>query len=106
MDHQGYALYFSREPIPTTHNQNFSNIKAYKQVCIIPYPKQRLLEFAQMPPTALEEVESIDMLRILEHGERVMMVECDQPTHSVDMARDIELVERMMQRDPVLARYC
>jgi len=46
------------------------------------------------------------MLRILEHGERVMMVECDQPTHSVDMARDIELVERMMQRDPVLARYC
>ena len=58
-----------------------------------------------MQPTALEEVESIDMLRILEHGERVKMVECDQQTHSVDMLHDVEMVERMMQGDPVLARY-
>ena len=44
MDHQGYALYMSREPIPTTYGSDFTSIKAYKQVCIISYPKHFLLE--------------------------------------------------------------
>ena len=59
MDLNRDAIYFSREPIPTTHNGDFSRIQAYKQVCIIPYPKRYLLEFAEMEPTALEEIESI-----------------------------------------------
>ena len=101
MDHQGYALYFSREPIPTAHGNDFSNITAYKQVCVIPYTKNSLLEFARMEPTRLEQIESIDMLRILEHGRRVMMVECTQRTHSVDIPQDIEIVERLMAQDPV-----
>ena len=105
MDHDGYALYFSREPIPTTHGTDFSSILAYKQVCIIPYPKQFLLEFYQMEATPLEKIESIDMLRILEHGQRVKMVECTQQTHSVDVLADVAVVERMMKGDPVLALY-
>jgi len=105
MDHQGYALYFSREPIPTTHSRSFSEIRAYKQVCIIPFPKRFLLEFARMTPTHLEEVESIDMLRILEHGQRVMTVECNQQTHAVDVPADVTLVESMMQGDLILSRY-
>jgi 3-deoxy-manno-octulosonate cytidylyltransferase (CMP-KDO synthetase) len=105
MDHEGYALYFSREPIPTIHNNDFSSIKAYKQVCIIPYPKQFLLDFARMTPTALEIVESIDMLRIMEHGGRVKMVECFENTHAVDVPSDVTVVERMMEEDPVFARY-
>jgi len=105
MDNQGYALYFSREPIPTTANAGFSSIKAYKQVCIIPYPKRFLLEFIQMEPTSLEETESIDMLRILQRGGRVKMVECTEETHSVDVPQDVVEVERLMQTDPVLARY-
>jgi 3-deoxy-manno-octulosonate cytidylyltransferase (CMP-KDO synthetase) len=105
MDEDGYALYFSREPIPTSHNQDFSTIQAYKQVCIIPYPKQFLLDFANMDPTGLEIVESIDMLRILEHGKRVKMVECDRQTHSVDAPADVPLVESMMKGDPVLSLY-
>ena len=105
MDHEGYALYFSREPIPTTQATPFPEIRAYKQVCIIPYPKRNLIEFAQMEPTGLEQVESIDMLRILEHGGRVKMVECDQQTHAVDVPQDVQVVERLMQGDPVLALY-
>ena len=105
MDPDDYALYFSREPIPTMHNNDFSKIRASKQACIIPYPKQRLLDFANMTPTVLEETESIDMLRILEHGGKVKMVECTQETHSVDVPGDVEVVERMMQTDPVLSLY-
>ena len=105
MDEDGYALYFSREPIPTTHGGDFSKVSAYKQVCIIPYPKRFLLEFAKMKPTPLELSESIDMLRILQHGQRVMMVECTQETHAVDMLRDVAVVEKLMENDPVMARY-
>lgn len=105
MDLRGDAIYFSREPIPTTHNGDFSQIKAYKQVCIIPYPKRYLLEFAEMEPTALEEAESIDMLRILERGRRVNMVECNHPTHSVDVPDDVKIVERMMEGDPLVSQY-
>ena len=105
MDHEGYALYFSREPVPTSHGNDFASIKAYKQVCIIPYPRHFLLEFAGMKPTALEQVESIDMLRILEHGLRVKMVECEDITHAVDVLDDVTVVERLMENDPVLALY-
>lgn len=105
MDRQGYALYFSREPIPTSHGKDFSSIEAYKQVCVIPYPRRFLLEFARMEPTLLEQAESIDMLRILEHGRRVKMVECTQQTHSVDVPQDIGVVERLMARDPVWGLY-
>ena len=105
IDDQGYALYFSREPIPTDHGSNFASIKAYKQVCIIPFTKKSLLEFAEMTPTSLEVAESIDMLRILQHGFKVMMVECTDDTHSVDVLADIDTVERMMQGDPLLPLY-
>lgn len=105
MDEKGYALYFSREPIPTLHGTDFSSIRAYKQVCVIPYRKRYLLEFARMEPTALERAESIDMLRILEHGGRVKMVECHQQTHSVDVPEDVQVVERLMELDPALALY-
>jgi len=105
MDEEGYALYLSREPIPTLHGNNFANIRAYKQVCVIPYPKQFLLDFYHMEPTKLEIVESIDMMRILEHGLRVKMVECTEETHSVDVLADVDVVERLMQNDPVLALY-
>lgn len=105
MDDQGYALYFSREPIPTVHGKDFASIQAYKQVCIIPFTKRSLLEFAGMTPTPLEEAESIDMLRILQHGLRVMMVECTEETHSVDVPQDVVTVERMMAGDPLLDLY-
>ena len=105
MDHLGNGIYFSREPIPTTHGSDFSQVAAFKQVCVIAYPKEFLLEFARMEPTELEISESIDMLRILQHGGRVKMVECSQHTHSVDVPADVDVVERLMANDQVLARY-
>ena len=105
MDHDGYALYMSREPIPTLLGKRFSEIAAYKQVCIIPYPQKALLEFYHMEPTSLEIAESIDMLRIMEHGKRVKMVESTVVTHAVDWIGDVQTVEKLMENDPVLSLY-
>ena len=105
-DKNGFALFFSREAIPTESVKGyFSDIPLYKQVCIIPFRKDFLLKFSELPPTPLEVAESIDMLRILEHGYRVKMVESFHETHAVDTPEDLRMVEQMMASDPLLERY-
>lgn len=95
-DQRGDALYFSREPIP--HRQRARNVAAFKQVCIIPFRRDYLLEYSRMSPTPLEIAESVDMLRILEHGGRVHMVPTAHRTHAVDTPADLRKVEEMMAR--------
>lgn len=105
MDRHGDALYFSREPIPTQRLQGFEKIPVFKQVCIIPFRRDFLLQYARLEPTPLEQAESIDVLRILEHGYRVRLVETDVNTHAVDTPADLALVESLMRRDPLVAQY-
>jgi 3-deoxy-manno-octulosonate cytidylyltransferase (CMP-KDO synthetase) len=106
LDKEGFALYFSREPIPTTARTAFAEgIPAYKQVCIIPFRKEFLLKFAALEPTALEQLESIDMIRVLEYGYRVKMVETEFETQAVDTPDDLSLVEKIMVKDPLFEEY-
>jgi len=99
------ALYFSREPIPTKRQLSFPRIQAHKQVCIIPFRRDFLKVFAALKPTDLEQAESIDMLRALEHGYKVRMVLSDHPTQSVDTPEDLTYVERMMEGDEITKQY-
>jgi 3-deoxy-manno-octulosonate cytidylyltransferase (CMP-KDO synthetase) len=105
MDHAGNALYFSREPIPSQNCVVSKKIRAFKQVCIIPFRRENLFRFLELKPTPLEEVESVDMLRILEHGYKVRLVETGFRTLSVDVPEDIAPVERAMERDPLYPLY-
>lgn len=105
MDRQGDALYFSREPIPTQQLLGFEEIPVFKQVCIIPFRWDLLLQYARLGPSPLEQAESIDMLRFLEHGYRVRLVETDVDTHAVDTPADLALVESLMRHDPLVAQY-
>ena len=105
MDEDGFAVYMSREPIPTRHRMPFGRIPAYKQVCIIPFTKDGLDLFTRLSPTPLEETESIDMLRFIEHGYRVKMVETELSTHAVDTADDLKFVEKLMAGDPLTRTY-
>ena len=94
MNVNGEALYFSRAPIPFMP----ANPAAFKQVCVIPFRAEFLREFARLTPTPLERAESIDMLRILEHGRRVRLVETTVETHAVDTPEDLRLVETLMEK--------
>jgi 3-deoxy-manno-octulosonate cytidylyltransferase (CMP-KDO synthetase) len=97
IDRLGFALYMSREPIPTTAKAPFGEIAAYKQVCVIPFTYACLARFAALAPTPLEITESIDMLRFLENGVRVRMVETEIACQSVDRPADLERVAHMMR---------
>ncbi len=105
IDKEGFALYFSRKPIPTENLVGWGKMPAYKQVCLIPFRRDFLFKYPQLEPTPLEKAESVDMLRILEHGYKVKLIESPYKTHAVDTPGDLKLVERMMESDPLLPLY-
>lgn len=101
----GTALYFSRQPIGLNSAGSFPTGAVRRQVCIIPFRREALLTYAQLTATPLEEAESIDMLRLLEHGYRVHTVTIEDRTYPVDTPADRDSVEELMSDDPVLSRY-
>lgn len=98
-DLRSNALYFSREPIPT--RARGQQIPMGKQVCVIPFRRDFLLEYTRLKPTPLEIAESVDMLRVLEHGGKVRMVPTNHQTQSVDTEEDMRRVEELMRLEGV-----
>ena len=104
VDENSDALYFSREPIPS-RKKGADKVPMRKQVCIIPFRRDYLLKFNGMSEGPLEICESVDMLRILEHGEKVRMIPTKAKTWSVDTPEDLAHVERAMADDDLMGRY-
>lgn len=98
VDINNFALYFSREPIPSW-KKGAKAAPMLKQVCVIPFRRDFLIKFNQLKSTPLEIIESIDMLRVLEHGCKVKMVYSEHDTYSVDTPDDLKNVEKLMQND-------
>ena len=105
MDQSGNALYMSRQPIPTLAKAGFAQTIAHKQVCIIPFRRDLLFRYTNLSPTPLEQLESVDMMRLLEHGYTVKMVPTEFNTQAVDTEADLARVARLMENDPLLSRY-
>lgn len=106
VDKESFALYFSREPIPSRKKWDGKReFKMYKQVCIIPFKRDFLLQFNLWEPTPLERIESIDMNRVLEYGHKVKMVYEEFETYSVDTQEDLKKVEKFMTNDQLVKTY-
>ena len=88
------AVYFSREPIPTRSKGVV--YKGHKQVCVIPFRRDFLIEYTMLAPTSLEIAESIDMLRVIEHGYKVRMAPTKHISYSVDTPEDLIRVQEVM----------
>ncbi|MFH1147702.1 MAG: 3-deoxy-manno-octulosonate cytidylyltransferase [Pseudomonadota bacterium] len=103
-DLNNYALYFTREAVPSW-KKGAKEVPMHKQVCIIPFRRDFLLKFNALRPSPLEAVESIDMLRVLEHGYKVKMVLTERETYSVDTPADLAKVQTLMAKDILMAQY-
>ena len=89
-------LYMSRSTIPLTKNKTM--VKAHKQVCIYAFPKATLKKFSeQTSKTPLEAIEDIEILRFLEMGVTVKMIEVSKSSISVDHPEDVERVENELK---------
>lgn len=104
VDMDNFALYFSREPIPSWR-KGAKDVPMLKQVCIIPFKRDFLLKFNRLKPTILEKVESIDMLRVLGHGFKVKMALTKYQTYSVDTKADLLKVEKFLYKDKLTGEY-
>jgi 3-deoxy-manno-octulosonate cytidylyltransferase (CMP-KDO synthetase) len=98
------AIYFSREPIPS-QKKSMEDVPMLKQICVIPFRRDYLLEFNKTPETPLERIESVDMLRVIESGGGVRMVMTKFPSVGVDTPQDLEVVRELMTDDPLMQKY-
>jgi len=98
VDENDNALYFSRSLIP--YNQKFKDVNVYEHVGLYVYRKQFLLEISKLPQSHLEQIESLEQLRVLEKGYKIKVIETKSDRNagiSVDTPEDLAKVERLIQ---------
>jgi 3-deoxy-manno-octulosonate cytidylyltransferase (CMP-KDO synthetase) len=93
-DAQGYALYFSRSPLPW---QDAEPVHGKRHVGIYAYRVQTLNRFVRWPRSLLEVSERLEQLRAMHHGVRIIMDEAVQRVPAgVDTADDLDAVRRFL----------
>lgn len=110
VDEQGYALYFSRSPIPFFRPMgripsepqfempsNGAPVRVLRHVGLYAFRRAFLLEYAGWERTPLERAEGLEQLRALEHGVRIRVVETPYKAIGVDTPEDLERVERILR---------
>ncbi len=104
VDKNNRALFMSREPIPT-NKRDVPEGPWLKQICIIPYTREYLLEFNAMEQTSLEIAESIDLNRCIQNSHVVQMAYSPDLAVSVDTPADRDLAEKLMGEDKLVGEY-
>ena len=93
-DGEGYALYFSRSPIPW---QDGDNIQAKRHIGVYAYRVATLNQFVDWPRAWLEISERLEQLRAMHHGVRIIMDKAVQHVPAgVDTPEDLEAVRRFL----------
>ena len=118
-DREGYALYFSRSPIPYGRDQTAKpkvqspkskvqslepkpdiqspkTILGYRHIGLYVYRRDFLLTFPQLARTPLEQYEQLEQLRALEWGYRIVVSETERPTIEVDTPEDLQRAEEVL----------
>ncbi|HSF16736.1 MAG TPA: 3-deoxy-manno-octulosonate cytidylyltransferase [Vicinamibacteria bacterium] len=103
VDRRGFALYFSRSPIPVPPpvSEALPPNVYYEHVGLYVYPKERLLDLAALPPTPLEELERLEQLRALENGMPIRVGETEYESMAVDTEADLEKVQKRLESTTV-----
>jgi 3-deoxy-manno-octulosonate cytidylyltransferase (CMP-KDO synthetase) len=100
VDENGYAMYFSRAPIPYTRAGQ-SPAQAWAHIGLYAYRRDTLMRLASLPPTALERAEALEQLRALGHGIRIKAVETAHAAIGVDTPEDLARVREMLTTSPI-----
>jgi 3-deoxy-manno-octulosonate cytidylyltransferase (CMP-KDO synthetase) len=94
-DQDGYALYFSRAPIPFARDAS-QPVTYWKHLGLYGYQRDFLLRFPHLSPTPLELLEQLEQLRALQHGFRIKVLETPHDTVAVDTPEDVPKVEAIL----------
>ena len=92
----GFALYFSRSPIPYMRNQG----ESFKHIGIYGYRRDLLFKFVSLSIGILEKTEGLEQLRAIENGIPIKVIETEYEAVGVDVPEDISKVEKLLgERD-------
>jgi len=109
-DKNGYALYFSRSPIPIIRDVvdsklniknfkkiNFEKEEFYRHIGIYGYKNEFLLKYVKMAQSKLELLEKLEQLRILENGYKIKVVEVKDNSFPVDTWEDLQKIKKLVE---------
>ena len=88
-DKEGFALYFSRAPIPYQRAEEPRAVY-FKHKGVYAFRKRALLDFRRLPMLQLEAVEKIEAIRFLEYGKKIKMVQTRISGIEIDTPEDLE----------------
>lgn len=94
-DKNDYALYFSRSLIPFPRVKK--NAITYKHIGLYAFTKDFLFIFTNLPPSILEDIESLEQLRVLENGYKIKVVETQFDTIGIDTPEDLERAKETLR---------
>ena len=109
-DREGFALYFSRSPIPYVRNGAVDlngnrtaqhpkqRLWGNRHIGLYVYRRDFLLKFASLRPTALERIESLEQLRALAYGHRIFVAAVDERSVEVDTSEDLAKAENYLRQ--------
>lgn len=99
-DLAGRALYFTRARVPLVRDPGQAAVW-YKHIGLYVYRRAFLLHIAGLAPTPLEQAESLEQLRVLEHGHAILTVETADEAMGVDTPDDLERIRRLVAASPL-----
>ena len=88
------AIYFSRSLIP--YNRTRTDISYYRAIGVYCFTKEFLKKYVEMPRGPLECSESVEQLRVIEHGYKMKVIETDYKGFGVDIPDHIQIVESII----------
>jgi len=96
-DSRGRALYFSRSPIPYFSGAfDDRKTRPFKHIGLYVYRRDFILNFSSLGHSPLEDLESLEQLRALEHGHVIQVVETEYNPVSVDTPEDLTRVREIL----------
>lgn len=95
-DNSGYALYFSRSPIPFGRDPGIY-FDTYKHLGVYAYTRHFLEVFRTLPEGKLEIIEKLEQLRAIEYGHRIYVVVTEYDSPEVDLPGDIVRIEKLLK---------
>jgi 3-deoxy-manno-octulosonate cytidylyltransferase (CMP-KDO synthetase) len=105
LDHAGFALYFSRSPIPYFRTPNSGDPQVgtptrhlfYKHIGIYGFTRSFLEQFVAMPKSPLEEAESLEQLRVLENGCKIKVIVTGYSGFGIDTPEDLDRARQLLR---------
>ncbi len=97
IDKDGYALYFSRSPIPYFRDREPKPEEYLKHLGVYGYAKEALEKFVNWPVGKLERIEKLEQLRILENGHKIKVSVVEKEVFGIDTEEDLKRAEKILR---------